>query len=86
MLTRHFLHVTEKEFEREQQRVRNIRKQALELSLIVMLITEPKSLRDDWRKKKKKLSLYVKDTDHFATSTEAKEWFFTVKEKHHINT
>lgn len=85
MLTRHFLHVTEKEFEREQQRVQNIRKQALKLSLIVMLITEPKRLRDGWRKKKK-LSLYVKDTDHFATSTEAKECFFTVKEKHHINT
>lgn len=84
MLTVHLQHVIEKEFERKQQRIWNIRKQALELSLIVTLNTECKRLRDGW--KEKKLPLDVEDTDQFAISTEAREWCYTVKERHHIHT
>lgn len=46
MFTMHLLQVMEKKFKREPQRVLNFRKQALEWSLIVMVITELKRLRD----------------------------------------
>ena len=36
-------------------------------------------------KEKEKLSLYGEDTNQFAISIEAKEWFYTAKEEHYIN-